>query len=402
MQKFFYSAQDAKGFIQTGVIEASDTLAAKKHLEQTGLLVLWVKNESRESVVSGLFSRISIGDKALFLRQLATMLDAGFPIDKALKIIETETKNKSFKIIIRSLTDQVEAGESLSRALATYPKIFDPVVATVIKSGEASGHLPQVLEILADATEAERAFNSSLISALIYPIFVIVAMAVVGFLVLTNFIPKIKELFTEAATQLPWQTRAVIWVGDFLASWWWLILLVVVGVGFYLYWYIKNTRRGRLAYERILLNLPIFKDLIILSQMAKLNRLFFLLFKSATPILEILDLVGQTMPFLTHKEAIKRIREQVTKGLPFSSSLAQEGVFPTLESQLIAVGEQTGSLEKMFERLTNYYQDAANENVKRVIALVEPTVIVVLAIGVAIMVWAVFGPIYGLTSFAGQ
>jgi type II secretory pathway component PulF len=272
----------------------------------------------------------------------------------------------------------------------------------VIKSGEASGHLPQVLDILADATEAEQSFNSSLISAIIYPIFVIVAMLVVGFLILTSFVPKIKSLFDEANTILPWQTRAVVWLGDFFAAYWWAILLVIFAIVAYLYWYIKNSREGRLAYERILFKIPFVKDLLVLSQMAKLNRLFFLLFKSATPILEILDLVGQTMPFLTYKEALRRVREQVAKGLPFSSSLAAEGIFPTLESQLVAVGEQTGSLEKMFERLTNYYQDAANENVKRVIALVEPTVIVILAIGVAIMVWSVFGPIYGLTQFAGQ
>ncbi|MDD3773969.1 MAG: type II secretion system F family protein [Patescibacteria group bacterium] len=402
MQKFFYSAQDAKGFIQTGVIEARDSLAAKKHLEQLGLLVLWVKTETKDSVMASLLQRVSIGDKAIFLRQLATMLEAGFPIDRALKIIQSETKNQFFKSIIASIGSQVEAGESLSRALNNYPKIFDAVTTTVVKSGEASGHLPKVLNILADATEAEKAFNSSLISAIIYPVFVIVAMIVVGFLVLTNFIPKIKELFDEAATQLPWQTKALIWLGDFFANYWWLIIAVILAVAIYLVWYIKNSREGRLAYERILLKIPLVKDLIILSQMARLNRLFFLMFKSATPILETIDLIAKTMPFLTYQEALKRIRTQVAKGLPFSSSLAQEGVFPTLESQLIAVGEQTGSLEKMFERLTNYYQDAANENVKRVIALVEPTVIVVLAIGVAVMVWAVFGPIYSLTQFVQQ
>ena len=402
MKKFFYSAQDNKGFIQSGVIEAQDAISAKKHLEDQGLLVLWINTQPKESIMSGFFQRVSVADKAVFLRQLATMLDAGFPIDKALKIIQAETKSTFFKSIVGSLNEQVESGESLSRAMSTYPKVFDPVVVTAIKSGEASGHLPYILDILADATEAEQSFSSSLMSALIYPIFIIIAMIIVGFLMLTNFIPKIKDMFVEANVVLPWQTRAVIWVGSFLASYWWLVIILAAGIVIYLMWYIQNSREGRLAYERIILNLPVVKDLLLLTQMAKLNRLFFILFKSATPILEILDLVGKTMSFLSYQEAIQRVREQVAKGLPLSSSLAQEKIFPDLESRLIAVGEQTGSLEKMFERLTNYYQDAANESTKRVIALVEPAVIVVLAIGVAIMVWSVFGPIYGLTQFAGQ
>jgi len=401
MEKYFYSAQDNKGFIQTGVIEAKDMLAAKKHLEDNGLLVLWVKTQSNEPVLNSLFQRVNVADKAIFLRQLSTMLESGFPIDKALKIIKAETKNRYFVSIIAVLIEQIESGESLSRALAAYPKVFDPVLTTIVRSGESSGNLPQVLDLLADATEKERAFNSSLVSAMIYPIFIVLAMIVVGFLVLTNFIPKIKSIFEEGSMILPWQTRAVIWAGTFLADYWWLILAVLAGLIIYIYWYVKNSKEGRMIYEKVLLRLPLVREVLLLSLMTKLNRLFFLLFKSATPILETLDLVSKTMPFLIYKEAVVRVREQVAKGLPFSSSLAQENVFPTLESQLVAVGEQTGTLEKMFERLTEYYEQAANEQVKRVIALVEPLIIVILAIGVAIMVWAVFAPIYGLTQFTG-
>ncbi len=381
--------------MQTGIIEAEDSLSAKKHLEREGLLVLWLREKQERSFELSL-RRVGVGPKAVFMRQLATMLKAGFPIDKALAVIEAETHHRYFQEIIGQIAEQVRAGASLSKALASYPSVFEPVIIAVVRSGEASGTLPQVLETLAKILEEEARFVNSLWSALLYPLFVIVAMVVVGFLVITSFVPKIKLLFDEANATLPWQTRVVVGVGVFLAKYWWLILILLFGAGIFLYWYIASSREGRKWLERLLFSLPIVKELLLRSQMARFNRLFYLLFKSATPILEAIELVKDSMPFLIIQEAMERIKSKVERGLPFSSSLAQEKVFPTLESQLISVGEQTGTLEKMFARLAEYYQERTNEYVKKVVALVEPLVIVILAVGVAIMVWSVFGPIYGL------
>ena len=395
-KKFFYSAQDRRGLIQTGVIEAPGALEAKKHLEQQGLLVLWIREKQEAGFTFSFLKRVGVQDKAIFMRQLATMLEAGFPIDKALRIIEIETKNRYFQEIISSLVSQVEAGESLSGALSTQQAVFEPVIIAVVRSGEASGKLPQALKTLAKTLEEEAKFSLSLWSALIYPIFIIVAMLVVGFLVITNFVPKIKSLFDEANAQLPWQTKVVVCVGMFLAKYWWLILLILFLFGLYIYWYVKNSKQGRIYFEKFLLSLPIVKELILISQMARLNNLFYLLLQSATPILEAIDLVADSMSFIIFQGALKNIKDKIEKGLPFSSSLAQETIFPSLESQLISVGEQTGTLENMFKRLADYYTQRAEEYVKRVVSLVEPVVIVILAFGVAIMVWSVFGPIYGL------
>ncbi|MCD6195069.1 type II secretion system F family protein [bacterium] len=394
MKNFFYSAQDKKGTIQTGVIEAQDALSAKKHLEQQSLLVLWIKEKQEGSFT--FFKKVSVGAKAVFMRQLATMLKAGFPIDKALAIIETETQNKYFQEIVGNVGEQVRAGNSLSKAMESYSDVFEPVIIAVVRSGEASGNLPEVFETLAKILEDEAHFSSSLWSALLYPIFVVAAMLVVGFLVITDFVPRIKVLFEEANVDLPWQTKLVVGVGMFLAHYWWALLLGLIVIGIFFYWCINSSKKVKMWTERLLFSLPVVKDVLLRSQMARLNRLFYLLFKSATPILEAIDLVKNSMSFLIIKESLDRIKAKVERGLPFSSSLAQESVFPTLESQLISVGEQTGSLEKMFLRLAQYYQEKTDSYVKKVVSLVEPIIIVVLAVGVAIMVWSVFGPIYGL------
>jgi len=395
MTKFFYSARDQKGLIQTGIIEAQDSMQAKNFLESKGLMTLWL-NEKEESQGFTIMGRITTSDKAIFMRQLATMLDAGFPVDKSLKIIETETRSKRFQEVIASVIDQVEAGESLWRAMSSQSQVFDPVTVAVVRSGESAGRLPNVLAVMAKTLEEEASFQASLWAALAYPVFVVAAMLVVGTVVLTSFVPKIGSLFTEANTQLPWQTRALVAVGSFLTTYWWGILAALVIFGGYLYWYVTSSRAGRLWFENLLLSLPIVKELLMRSQLSRMNRLFFLLLSSATPILEAIDLVAESMSLWIFQNALKATKEQVSRGLPFSTSLAKEAVFPMLEAQLVSVGEQTGSLEPMFDRLAKYYQERTNEYVKKVISLIEPVVIVILAFGVAIMVWSVFGPIYGL------
>jgi len=395
MKRFFYSAKDSKGYVQTGVVEAKDELQAKGFLEKKGLMVLWL-GERKVSKTPLLFERISIVDKAVFMRQLATMTEAGFPIDKSLRIIEVETKNKRFQAVISSIAGEVEAGESLWRALSSNKEVFNPVIISVVKSGESAGRLPAVLKLLAKTLEAQASFTGSLWAALAYPIFVVVAMIVVGSIILTFFVPKIGSIFAESNTPLPWQTKVLISIGNFLVNYWWALLFLLFFALGYIYWYSTNTQKGRIWFERILLSLPVVGELLMRNQLTLFNQLFYLLLSSATPILEAIDLVAESMTFLIFKEALYSIKKRVAQGLPLAASFTQEPIFPTIESQLINVGEQTGTLEKMFERLMSYYQERTNEYVKKVISLLEPIVIVILAVGVAIMVWAVFGPIYGL------
>ncbi|MCD6421939.1 type II secretion system F family protein [bacterium] len=399
--EYIYTAQTKEGWMKTGVLKASSLEEAKEFLEKRGLKVFWLKERRSVTPVFSFLKRVSVGEKAVFMRQLSTMLKAGFPIDKALYVIETETKNDFFREVLAGIRKQVEGGESLATALSSYPRVFEPVIVAVIKAGESAGHLPQVTEILAKGLEREASFHASLWGALLYPLFVVVAMIVVGAVLLMNFIPRISSLFAQANTPLPWQTRVVVAVGNFLQHYWWAVFLFVAVVGGYFYWYITSSKEGRKAFEYWLLRLPVIKELALRSQMARLNHLFYLLFRAGTPILEAIDLVKDSLDFELFKEALERVREKVEKGLPFSSSLAEEDIFPTLESQLISVGEQTGALEKMFKRLAEYYRERTKEYIQKVTSLLEPVVIVVLAVGVAILVWAVFGPLYSLVQLGG-
>ncbi|MCD6422009.1 type II secretion system F family protein, partial [bacterium] len=208
--EYIYTAQTKEGWMKTGVLKASSLEEAKEFLEKRGLKVFWLKERRSVTPVFSFLKRVSVGEKAVFMRQLSTMLKAGFPIDKALYVIETETKNAFFREVLSGVRKQVEGGESLATALSAYPKVFEPVIVAVIKAGEASGRLPQVTAMLAKGLEREAGFEAKLWGALLYPLFVLVAMTVVGAILLVNFVPRISTLFAQARVPLPWQTRAVI------------------------------------------------------------------------------------------------------------------------------------------------------------------------------------------------
>lgn len=394
MPTFIYKAKDQKGQIISGTIVAKN--------EQEGSQVLWdhklkVLSIDPKPIISSfnLFNRISVSDKAVFARQLSTMISAGIHLATALNVSLAQTRNNRLKIVLRQVIQDVEGGYSLSSALAKHPDVFDRVFVSVIKAGESAGKLDMVLNSLADRIEKDASFRGKTKSGLIYPAFIFVVMIVIGVIMMINVIPKIKSILEESGGQLPIATRILIGVSDFLAVYWWAALIAVVVIVFGLRFYI-HSENGAKWWGNLMIRLPIFGVLNRYIILARFTRTFGLLVKTGIPILDALYSVADVMDNDIYKRSLYRVAGEVERGVSLSVPLAKDPIFPPIVSQMIGVGEQSGALDKILDRLGIFYEDIVDERTKTISSLIEPVLIVILGCGVAVLVFAVLMPIYGI------
>lgn len=338
-------------------------------------------------------NRISLQDKAFLARQLATMLSSGIALEESLKILQEESSNTAVKDIFREVIEDIEAGSSFSGAIEKHPDLFSRVYIAMTKSGEASGKLEEVLLQLADSIENENSIISRIRSAMVYPIFIILAMIGVGALMMVRVIPQLKSIFLESGVSLPFSTRVLISLSDFLINQWYIalliIILIVVAVRYYL-----RSHNGQVLVNQVQARFPgkIGQDLY----MARFSRTMSMLTKAGVPIIQSLDITAGVMNNIIYQESLSQAAGQVERGLPLSTPLAQNRFFPRIVSQMILVGEQTGRLDTILEKLSSYYDQELDRIVRGLSSLIEPVIIVILGIGVAFLVIAVLMPIYSI------
>ena len=338
---------------------------------------------------------VSINEKAFFAQQLSTMINAGLPLTRSLDILGQQTKNPVLKDVILEVTSDLEEGVSFSKAISKHPQVFNNVFVSIIRSGETSGKLDVVLSELAKQQESDARFTSKLRSAMLYPIFILVAMLGVGALMMVKVVPQITQIFKESNAQLPWATRVLIATSDFMVKDWWLVLAVIFVLIISLRFYIR-TEQGKYAYNYLQIYFPLFKQLSSDLFMTRLTRTMSMLVGSGVEIIKAVGIVADVMNNGIYKESLKQVSSQIERGIPMSVPLSQNPLFPILLSQMIAVGEQTGKLDEVLKNLANYYQEETDNKMRGVTALVEPIIIIILGLGVGIMVFSVLMPIYNL------
>lgn len=398
VRKYFYTAKTDKGRIEKGEITAVNLELAQKTIEDRGLIVLSLEEETKwEFGVDSLFNRVSVGEKALFTRQLSTMVSAGYNLTDAIKVIGGQTRNKTLKTAIEELAADVESGFSLSTAMAKQRNIFNRVFIAVVRSGEASGQLATVLDDMALDLERNYEFASKLRNAMIYPVFILIALIVVGALMMIKVVPQLKNVFEGSSLELPWATRAVIGTSSYLTSWWWLVLLFLIAAYFLLRVYIKSPA-GNYAWSRMKLGLPVFGKLIENSEMTRMTLTFQILAKTGIPLLEAINITADTMENEIYKRVLRAAVSEVERGVPFSVPLIKNSYIPAMISQMVSVGEQTGKIDEIFDKLSEHYLGETERSLKVVASLIEPFTIVILGILVAIMVFAIIIPIYNMSS----
>lgn len=385
--------------ITVGKIDAVNQKKAIELLNQRGYFLITLEpiEKKNKLITLNIFNNIGFNDIVDITRQLAIMINAGLTILEALEILKKQTPKEPVKDLLDKITKDIKSGLSFSKALSKFPHIFSNLYIALIKSGEASGKLSEILLKLADNLEKEREFKSKIKGALTYPAIILVAMLTVIFVMMTFVIPRLLNLYKEFNIDLPFTTKIIIFISSFFVKFW----PILIGLTFAIIIIIKNylsTYQGKFLFDNFLLKIPIIKNVIKISALVNSTRTLAILIGSGISILEALDIVIETTDNLVYKNSFQNIRKKVEKGLSLGTSFEEEEIYPPILVQMTNVGEQTGHLDDTLTRISRYFEMESELAVKTLTTLIEPAILVILGLGVGFLVTAVITPIYNLTS----
>lgn len=399
MSFYRYTAKNSFGETMKGKVEAQSIQQASGLLTSRGLLVITLNplvEDSLASLKARLFG-IKIDDIVNFTRQLATMVTAGLPLATALSILVRQSKEEMSRMVA-GLLQEVEGGSSFAKALEKQKENFSRIYIQLVFAGETGGVLDTILERLADNMEKQKEFRAKTKGALIYPIIVVIAMIVVGIIMMIFVIPKLTEMYRDFGAELPLATRILIGISEFLSKAWWAFLIAVVGGVFgFRKWYL--TRPGKLAIDRFIMKLPIVGELTQKMVLTEFARTLSLLLSAGISLLQALEIVTDGVENIIYREALEKATDQVEKGVSLSEALGHfDDIFPPILFQMIRVGEETGKLDSVLQKLSQYFESETEHAVKNLTTAIEPMIMIVLGLGVGAMVIAIIMPIYNLTS----
>lgn len=399
MAYFSYKARDTHGKMATGTVEAPSKEGATRLLHEKQLFVIQL-NETRrkdQNALSIKLKRVGFGEIVNFTRQLATMVVAGLSLPEALSILRAQTKNDVFVTVLTEIEHQIVSGGNLGDALAKYPQYFTPIYIALVRAGESSGQLDQVLSRLADSMESQRDFRSKVSGAMIYPVIIVIGMGIVVMIMMTVVIPKLTELYKDFGVDLPFATQLLISISVFFVHWWWLMIILAVG-GVYGFTRWRATKVGELVVDTIILSVPLFGELQKKIILVEFTRTLSMLITSGIRLLDALTILKDALNNVLFRNAIIEISKKVERGFPLGDTFAQYPVFPPIVSQMMKVGEETGKLDDTLLKLSKYFASESENLVKGLTTAIEPIIMVFLGVGVGFIVISVITPIYNLTS----
>ena len=384
-----------------GELHADDLGQANKTLRAQGLIVLHLALYDEKASSPFHFSlnrkKVPLKEKIIFSRQLSVMIRAGLSIVKALESLSRQTENEFFKETIHDLITQVKGGTVLSKAMMRHPKVFADVYVAVIKAGEQTGQLSEVLLNLAEQQEKEADLVGKVKGAMIYPAVIFCLLIGVMILVVVFVIPSLQSIFTESGATLPFLTRMLLGLSKIIRGYYWIIIPALVGLFILLRLWV-GTAPGREVYDKAKFSLPIFGSLTKKVYMARFARTMAMLIKASLPILEALEIIRKTISNVHYNRAFERIQREVESGKTMSASVNKEPLFPPMVAQLISLGEESGSMESVLLDVATFYDKEVDTMAKNLTTLLEPIMMIVMGIGVAFVVASVLGPIYGLVN----
>ena len=387
------------GKVESKTIEAISQDDVVSYLRQKDYFVVDVRRDRAGSLIGleGIVNRVTFNDIVDFTRQLAIMLNAGLTIVEALEILRKQIVKESLHKIIVDIETQIKAGNSMSFVLRQYPQHFSNLYIALVKSGEASGKLSEILLRLSENLEKQREFRGKLRGALIYPVFILSAMIAVMFIMITFVIPKLLELYKNFQVELPFSTKILIAVSTFSATFWPLILIIVVAVivGFRQF---LQTKQGKTVKDSLVLQLPIVKGVIRMAALVDSTRTLAILVGSGVSILESLSIIIDTTENVVYKESFARVYKKVEKGQSLGGAFGDDILFPPILTQMTIVGENTGHLDDTLTRLSKYFEFESELAIKTMTTLIEPTILVILGLSVGGLVFSIITPIYTLTT----
>lgn len=401
MSVFEYIALDEKGNQIKGFIDAPGAAAARQKLREENVYPVEINQAQtkKETAVSAalkinLWERVSAGEVAVFTRQLSTLLGAGMPLVPSLSILMQQEKNPLLKKTLAQIREQVNEGKSLTEGMSQFPRTFPPFYLNMVRAGEASGTINLVLERLADFSENQQALMSKIRSALAYPIIMFFVGTLVIFLLMAFVVPKITTIFTDMNQTLPLVTIILIKVSNFLKSFWWLIF-ILLGAGAAAFKYMASgTENGRRMWDNARLKIPLFGQINRKIAIARFCRTLATLLQSGVPLLAAMEIVRNIVNNVIIGDAIHQAAKDLEEGKGLSGPLTKSGLFPPLVTEMIAVGEQSGSLEVMLNRIAAAYENESQSNIMVMTSLLEPVMILVMGLVVGFIVVSILLPIF--------
>lgn len=400
--RFHYKAKNRNNESIEGLLDAESESRAAEMLLERQLAVAELKEVQTTSItklIDQLFFRVSKKDLAIFLRQLSILVSAAVPLVNALKILSEQSAKGGLKEALGDVVTEVEGGTKLSVALGRYPRLFNSYFVNMIKSGETSGRLDEIMNYLADQQEKEYELQSKLVGALSYPIFIIIMMFIASFVMFVFVLPKMLTMFTDMGpgVELPIATRILIGVSWFFTHFWWLIILVTIGAVIGVGWYI-HTPAGRYVWHFTLLKLPVFGKLFTYVSLVRFSRSLGTILVGGITIPMGLRVVRDIVGNAVYEDVITQTIKEVEDGNPVSTAFARSREVPTMVTHMLSVGEQTGRLDDVLEKVSKFYDREVTVMLENVISLIEPVVMVLLGLGVGVMVAGVLLPMYTLSS----
>lgn len=397
MKKFTYEARDqASNKIVKATVQADSETAAAKLLINQGLTPLNIKEQSGEGgILARLTGRITTKDKIVFTRQLATLIGAGLPLSQGIKTVLDQTQNKKLQSIVQDISVSVDSGKSLHESFSKYPNVFDVVFLALVGAGETSGTLDKSLQRIAAQQEKDAAMMSKIKGALTYPIIVLFVIFGVLIFMLIAVVPQVEKLYKDLRQELPFLTQAMVNIANFLTNSWWVILIVLALAVYFLRQYLK-TNSGKKMSDTFKLKVPLFGKMFQKLYTARFTRTGQTLLSTGVSMLDMLRITGDGVNNIIIKKSIANAAELVKGGKALSESIQPQEYIPTLVPQMIKIGEQSGRIDEMMGKTAQVFEDELDEQIRTISTLIEPMLMVVLAIVAGGMVGAILFPIYSL------
>ncbi len=406
MAVFHWQGVSARGEVLAGEMEAPtrDAVLVRLRSQRIQPIPAKIKEKGkglgRELTIPGFGESIKSRDIVVFTRQLATMIDAGLPIVQCLDVLATQSPNKKLRAVIRQVKDEVEAGSTFTDALRKHPKLFDDLFVNMVAAGEVAGILDSILHRLAGYMEKAMKLKSKIKGAMIYPATIVTVAVGVTAVLLIFVIPVFAELFESFGQALPAPTQFTINLSNFTVAYFKYMAGAAIAVAVVCR-QVYRTEGGRLSFDHLFLQLPVFGDLVRKSAVARFTRTLSTLVSSGVPILDALAITARTAGNKVVERAVLATRVSISEGRTISEPLAQSKVFPPMVCQMISVGEATGALDSMLQKIADFYEDEVDNAVANLTALMEPLVILFLGVVIGGLVISMYLPIFKLGSVVG-
>lgn len=396
--KFTYRAKNREGKVVDGIVDAASEFIAIDLLKEKGFEPITLKSQAfrLESLVAK-FNSVKGKDLVVFFRQLSVMVAASIPLIKCLKVLSKQTANPKLKMIVEEVYQDVDSGSKLSEAMSKHVEIFSNFFVNIIKAGESSGRLSEVLNYVADQQEKDQDLLSKIKGAMIYPVVILIGMGVGGMIMMIKVMPKLVEVFQNMGSELPWQTRILISISNFLVAYWWIVIAIIIGVVVVVRYYGK-TKSGRFVLSNIKLRIPVFGKMFKMVNIVRFTRSLYTLMVGGVPLVEAMGIIQEIIDDPIYQDIFNKTQKSVNDGHPMMDELSQHKDFiPDVVYNMIGIGEQSGRLDEMLDRVSQFYEKELSNMTNNIMVLMEPLIMIVLGVAVAIMVSAIFVPLYSIS-----